>query len=1298
MRNLRTGLFAVALVCAGLSATTPTVRLDAQGTIVAGVTPSAWRSLGPANVAGSIAALSIDPRDGRVMLAVSANGGLWRSVDRGASWFPVDQLFAQLQPGWHEGAVFPPFHAAIARDPRDPNNIVASIGWSLARSVDGGSTWTMLPPPGTEVTWLAWGRDGTLWRGASLGAMSRSNDNGATFHVVEGFGSTGIAVHPSQPGLAIATGPGRLYLTSDAGATWRTLSLTVNQSLTGVAYAPGHPSNVYAVSDGKLFRSADGGATFAALPNSTYFNASPIWIDPVNPGHVVLTARADVTPGVSETRAFETNDAGQSFRSVRVPLALEQGPYQLVEEPGFNGTTKTGLYASTALGVFRIEVTALDSWLPLNNGLATAEVVGIDGSAATGTMIAMTQHAGTLRSATATADRLWRAVAASTPSFVYSIGRQAVVLDQSNPDFVYVADGTIRRSSDGGNSFSDSIGFGYLAALRPDDPNVLVDAGFDAPSTPGTAILTVLRRSTNARAMTPSFATIYSLLSTSGNVRPSFRDFAFAPSRPRTAWASLSRSFVGAELLRSDDMDAATPTWTTVTFPGSASSLHLAIDPSDPQTVYVAKPASAADGLYRTRDGGATWTDLSGPTAAAAAREIPGELPPLQAVYDVAIHPDKRTWLYAATEAGVYASENDGSSWTFVGPTRAPVRDLFWMNRTLVAATYGRGVYSVDLTSASNTLPAVSADRAALSFAATSNGSTFVNQTPAQTVRLTQTGGGSVTWTAHADQPWLTVTPASGSGSGALTIGVTPSGGVPPNGASTGSVTITVGGAGNPLAPIAVTLTVMSLGTSAAPVGALDIPSAGSTLQGSVAVAGWALDDIAIDRVEIWRDLVAGETTPPFASTPDDPRAGKVFIANGTFVDGARPDVEAVFPSTPFRHRAGWGYLLLTWGLPNQGNGTYTFHAYAFDTESRVSLIGSRTVTGANATATRPFGSIDTPAMGAVVSGTVVNFGWALTPKVTSGPACTIPASGVQVSIDSGPLQPVVYGSVRPDVAAGFTDFTNSAAAGGHYILDTTTLANGLHTIGWLVTDSCGRADGVGSRFFTVANSSSVAAAQTARLTTFAAAAGVEKPRPASERDFSGAGTRVVRVAPNERVEITLPGDEPYRAASLPIGSSFDAATNTFMWQPAAGFLGAYDLQFLPAEAGSHNSAVTLRVVVGPPARMVIDTPRAGNVLASSGFTVAGWAVDLGSTDGAGIDTLHVWAHPVDGKRPVFVGVAKPGGSRRDVAKLYGGSFGDAGFTLTGTLAPGTYDLVVYAHSRGTNAFEGAETVRVVVK
>jgi sugar lactone lactonase YvrE len=563
--------------------------------------------------------------------------------------------------------------------------------------------------------------------------------------------------------------------------------------------------------------------------------------------------------------------------------------------------------------------------------------------------------------------------------------------------------------------------------------------------------------------------------------------------------------------------------------------------------------------------------------------------------------------------------------------------------------------------------------------------------TPPQAITVAYGGPGTAQWAAAANQPWIQVTGGSGTNGSAFTVSiVNPNNVIAGSTSLSGSVTVT-DTALQLTSILPVTLTIVTSTNSAPPFGVFDTPANNSTgLQGSIAVTGWALDDIGVDHVEIWRDVVPGETTPVYGG--GGPGNGKIYIANATFVSGSRPDVANRYPGVPLSNRAGWGYLMLTYGLWNQGNGTYKLYAFGFDGDAQFTTLGTKTITVSNATATKPFGTIDTPAQGGTATGTVQNFGWALTP----GPSCSIVNPNVQVSIDSGALTPVVYGDVRSDVAGAFPGYTNAAAAGAHYTLDTTTLTDGVHTIGWMVTDSCGRADGIGSRFFTVANGSSITVPQAvasmsnpSRDFVLRRMGGVETETPASAAD----GTRVIRLGQAERIELQLPGSSPYVANGLPLGSSFDAAAGKFYWQPVAGFLGKYDLEFT---AGSRTERV--RVVVGPPIRMVIDTPRAGNVLSASGFTLAGWAVDLASLDGAGIDTLHVWAYPVGGGEPVFVGVAGGGGRRPDVAALYGGSFDGAGFTLSGSLPQGTYDLIVYAHSAESNSFAGAETVRVIVR
>jgi hypothetical protein len=410
----------------------------------------------------------------------------------------------------------------------------------------------------------------------------------------------------------------------------------------------------------------------------------------------------------------------------------------------------------------------------------------------------------------------------------------------------------------------------------------------------------------------------------------------------------------------------------------------------------------------------------------------------------------------------------------------------------------------------------------------------------------------------------------------------------------TAGITLTFTGAANTAGPIGAALTVATDPGLSLPFGMFETPVGDTTvLAGSIALTGWALDNVGVQRVELWRDLQAGETTTPFASTPSDPRNGKVFVSNPTFVDNARPDLEALYPTMPFKYRAGWGYLLLTWGLWNQGNGTYTLHAYAFDQENNLGMIGTKTIVVSNDAAAKPFGAIDTP--GSLGDASGPNFGWALTPMVNGAATCKIQPSGVQVSIDSGPLQPVVYGAdVRSDIAGAFPGFSNSAAAGGHYIFDWSMLRNGTHTIGWLVTDDCNRADGVGSRFFNVSGGSSLTAAVTQPRSAVVAQE-TESPDPITVAHGFGqlpviltpgeAGSRTVEVAQGDRIEVRLPrgfetayqlGPDGQRRA-LPTGATWDAATGTLSWQPAPGFMGRYRVVFT-----NGYERISVRIVVTP--------------------------------------------------------------------------------------------------------------------
>ena len=114
-------------------------------------------------------------------------------------------------------------------------------------------------------------------------------------------------------------------------------------------------------------------------------------------------------------------------------------------------------------------------------------------------------------------------------------------------------------------------------------------------------------------------------------------------------------------------------------------------------------------------------------------------------------------------------------------------------------------------------------------------------------------------------------------------------------------------------------------------------------------------------------------------------------------------------------------------------------------------------------------------------------------------------------------------------------------------------------------------------------------------------------------------------------------------------------------------------------------------------AQVVIDRPSAQFGDIAEPFVVGGWAVDRNADIGTGVATVHVWAYPREGS-PIFLGPATYGGSRPDVAAIFGERFGESGFGLTvSALPPGTYDLAVFAWSTAVGRFLPATVVRVTV-
>ncbi|MCB0057865.1 MAG: hypothetical protein KDE45_12605, partial [Caldilineaceae bacterium] len=111
-----------------------------------------------------------------------------------------------------------------------------------------------------------------------------------------------------------------------------------------------------------------------------------------------------------------------------------------------------------------------------------------------------------------------------------------------------------------------------------------------------------------------------------------------------------------------------------------------------------------------------------------------------------------------------------------------------------------------------------------------------------------------------------------------------------------------------------------------------------------------------------------------------------------------------------------------------------------------------------------------------------------------------------------------------------------------------------------------------------------------------------------------------------------------------------------------------------------------------------IEQPTAG-AFVSSAATLRGFAIDLASSSGTGIDMVHIYLDGPYGTGAI-IGAATYGLDRPDIAAQYGSRFGPSGWELlwnTAGLSLGPHQLYVYAHRTTDNAWSVMELHLVLV-
>lgn len=174
--------------------------------------------------------------------AVTDGGFIYKSDNGGLTWTVQSPGDITVQALW--GVAFAPGSRL--------NGYVVGAANAMARTIDGGITWSLLTGPAAEAAvvarTLAVVDSNTLFVGYADGTLYRSNDAGATW-TQQSFTGTGLGSVQAIMFVNLLTGfmihntagvVGTVFYTRDGGYTWEALQTATNSGLNSVAAVKGN--------------------------------------------------------------------------------------------------------------------------------------------------------------------------------------------------------------------------------------------------------------------------------------------------------------------------------------------------------------------------------------------------------------------------------------------------------------------------------------------------------------------------------------------------------------------------------------------------------------------------------------------------------------------------------------------------------------------------------------------------------------------------------------------------------------------------------------------------------------------------------------------------------------------------------------------------------------------------------------------------------------------------------------------------------------------------------------------------
>ncbi len=637
-----------------------------------------WTPIFDDQPTGSVGCIAVAPSDSNIIYVGSGEGlqrpdlsvgdGIYKSTDAGQTWMHL---------GLRDGQQIP----QIAIDPRDPNRILVAVAGhpygpnierGIFRSTDGGKTFervlfkdenvggadVLIDPRNPDIAYAAlWEARQGPWENAAwtgtAGGIFKSTDNGKTWRQLsgglpDGITQANLAIAPSTPNRLIASvaSPNavNLYRSDDSGQSWAIVTKDPRPAgrigggdLSVARINPKNP-DVVIVASTVSWKSTDGGKSWSAFRGAPggddYQN---VWINPNNPDIVILGSDqgAIITANGGKTWSSWYNQPTAQLYHVNADNAF---PYRLCSGQQESGSACVASRGNDGEITFR-------EWHPV-----TAEEYGyvtpdpLDPDIVFGGKLTRYDRR------TGQAQNIMPKPFRSADLRV--VRTQPVIFSPVDPHVLYFSSNTLWKTKDGGRNWDQ---------ISPD----LTRKTFAVPESVG-------KYKSEPTATPTQRGVIYA-------VAPSPLDI-------NLIWSGTDDGLIH----RTTDGGAH---WSDVTPRQLAPWQKVSILDAghfDKNTAYAAINTLRLDDLrphiYRTRDGGSTWT------------EINNGIPDNENTNVVREDPERKGLLFAGTERAVYVSFDDGDHWQSLRLNMAAssIRDLIIKGDDLCVATHGRGFWILD--------------------------------------------------------------------------------------------------------------------------------------------------------------------------------------------------------------------------------------------------------------------------------------------------------------------------------------------------------------------------------------------------------------------------------------------------------------------------------------------------------------------------------------------------------------------------------------------------------------------------